>query len=97
MGVVLDNGHLDGYLVAMSEYTIAEARNSFTKLVDRAVAGEDVTITRRGKPVAKIVASAPRKGMSIDLQWLERVRVKPSGPNADGTPLVELMRREDRY
>jgi prevent-host-death family protein len=81
----------------MSEYTIAEARNSFTKLVDRALAGEEVTITRRGKPVAKIVPSAPRKGMSIDLEWLDRVRVKPSGPNADNTSLVELMRREDRY
>ena len=81
----------------MSEYTIAEARNGFTKLIDRALAGEEVTITRRGKPVAKIVPEGRAQGMSIDLEWLERVRVKPTGPNADMTSLVELMRREDPY
>ena len=82
----------------MAEYSIAQAKNNLPKLVDRAVAGEEVTITRRGKPLAKIVPSGPRQGMSIDLEWLKRVRVKPSGPNADDdTPLYELMRREDRY
>jgi prevent-host-death family protein len=81
----------------MTDYSIAEAKNNLPKLVDRAAAGEAVTITRRGKAVAKIVPVAEPKGMSIDLEWLERVRVKPSGPKADGTPLWELMRREDRY
>jgi prevent-host-death family protein len=81
----------------MAEYSIAEAKNNLPKLVDRAVAGEDVTITRRGKPLAKIVPSAPRKGMSIDLEWLERVRVKPSNPDYDGQTLVQMMRDEDRY
>jgi prevent-host-death family protein len=94
---ILDNGHLDGYLWSMSEYTVAEARDNFTKLIDRALAGEEVTITRRGKPVVAIVSKAPAAGLSIDLEWLDRVRVTPSGPNADGTPLWEVMRREERY
>ena len=81
----------------MSEYTIAEARNNFTKLVNKALAGEDVTITRRGKPMVKLVPEGPPKGMSIDLEWLERVRVKPSNPEYDGQALVEMMRNEDRY
>jgi prevent-host-death family protein len=81
----------------MSEYTIAEARNNFTKLVNKALAGEDVTITRRGKPMVKLVPEGRPKGMSIDLEWLERVRVKPSGPNADGRSLVAVMRDEDPY
>jgi len=81
----------------MSEYTVAEARDNFTKLIDRALAGEEVTITRRGKPVVAIVSKAPTRGLSIDLDWLDRVRVSPSGPNADGTSLVELMRGEERY
>jgi prevent-host-death family protein len=97
MPPVVDNGHLDGYLGAMSEYTVAEARDNFTKLINRALAGEEVTITRRGKPVVSFVRTEPKKGLSIDLEWLDRVRVKPTGPNADGTPLVELMRREERY
>ena len=94
---MLDNSHLDGYLVDMSEYTIAEARNNFTKLVDRALAGEEVTITRRGKPVVKLVPEGRPKGMSIDLEWLERVRVRPSNPDYDGQELIRLMRDEDPY
>jgi prevent-host-death family protein len=81
----------------MAEYSIAEAKNNLPKLVDRAVAGEEVTITRRGKPLVKIVPAAERKGMSIDLEWLDRVRVKPSNPDYDGQSLVRMMRDEDRY
>lgn len=81
----------------MADYSIADAKNNLPKLVDRAVAGEDVTITRRGKPLVKIVPTAPRKGMSIDLEWLERVRVKPSDPDYDGQTLYQMMRDEDRY
>ena len=81
----------------MSEYTIAQARNNFTKLVNKALAGEDVTITRRGKPMVKLGPEGRPKGMSIDLEWLDRVRVKPSNPDYDGQTLVEIMRNEDRY
>ena len=35
----------------MADYSIADAKNNLPKLVDRAVAGEEVTITRRGKPL----------------------------------------------
>ena len=81
----------------MSEYTIAEARNSFTKLIDRALAGEEVTITRRGRPVAKIVPQTHKQGMSIDLEWLDRVRVRPKNRDFDGPSLVQLMRDEDPF
>lgn len=40
----------------MAEYSIAEAKNKFTKLVQRAEQGEAVRITRRGKPVAVLVS-----------------------------------------
>jgi prevent-host-death family protein len=83
----------------MADYSIADAKNNLPKLVDRAVAGEEVTITRRGKPLVKMVPTAEPKGLTIDVEWLDRVRIKPSGPNADAddTSLVELMRRESRY
>jgi len=35
--------------------SIAEAKSRFSALVDRAAAGEETTITRHGKPVARIV------------------------------------------
>jgi prevent-host-death family protein len=38
---------------------IYEAKSRLSKLVERAEAGEEVILTRRGKPVAKIVNVAP--------------------------------------
>ena len=83
----------------MADYSIAEAKNNLPKLVDRAVAGEDVTITRRGKALVKLVSAAEPRRLTVDLEWLDRVRITPSGPNAtaDDTSLVEVMRREYRY
>ncbi len=37
-------------------YSIAEARSSLPRIVDQAEAGVEVQLTRRGKPVAAIVA-----------------------------------------
>jgi len=47
----------------MPTYSIAEAKDQFSRLVDRALAGEEVTITRHGKPVAELRARAtPERG-----------------------------------
>lgn len=37
-----------------------EAKNRFSELLDRVEKGEEVTITRHGKPVAKLVAAQTR-------------------------------------
>jgi prevent-host-death family protein len=39
----------------MAAVSAREANQQFSKLLQRAVAGEEVVITRRGKPVAKLV------------------------------------------
>lgn len=41
----------------MSAVSIAEARNTFTRLIRQAEDGEPVHITRRGEPVAVLVSS----------------------------------------
>lgn len=52
----------------MSEHSIAEARAHLSALIDRALAGETVVITRRGKPVATLTGpsgdkdAAPTRG-----------------------------------
>lgn len=38
----------------MATYGVAEAKNNFTHLLDRAESGEQITITRHGKPVAEL-------------------------------------------
>jgi prevent-host-death family protein len=35
--------------------SIAEAKSQFSAVVERATAGEEITITKHGKPVAKVV------------------------------------------
>ncbi len=86
----------------MSEYSIAEARNNLPKLVDRAVAGEEVTITRRGKPVAQLVArvSPPspidKPKSPYDVEWIKQHIVTPKTP-LDGGALVRQMRDDSRY
>jgi prevent-host-death family protein len=40
----------------VKKYSIAEARDNFTSLVHEAEAGATVELTRRGKPVAVLVA-----------------------------------------
>jgi prevent-host-death family protein len=44
----------------MAQYGVAEAKNNFTHLLDRVEAGENITITRHGKPVAELRA-APKQ------------------------------------
>jgi prevent-host-death family protein len=41
--------------------SIAEAKSQFSSVIDRAAAGEEVTITRHGKPIAKVVPILTRE------------------------------------
>jgi len=46
----------------MSRHSIADAKATLPRLIDRAMAGEDVVITRHGKPVAEIRPATTLKG-----------------------------------
>lgn len=64
----------------MSAYSVAYANNRLPTLIDKVLAGEEVIITRRGKPVAELrpVArqAAPVAGTH---EWLRaRTRARPS-------------------
>jgi antitoxin (DNA-binding transcriptional repressor) of toxin-antitoxin stability system len=73
-------------------------------LLDRALAGEEVTITRRGKPIARIapVSSASRllhgdlPRSPNDVEWLKRHMVKPA-VEIDSVEEIRRMRDEYRY
>ena len=79
----------------MASYSVAEAKNQLPKLLDRALAGEEVVVTRRGKAIARIVPES-NSGMRIDLEWLDRVRVKLEDPTIDFTAIIREM-RDERY
>jgi prevent-host-death family protein len=72
----------------MRHVGIKQARQELPDLIDRAEAGEEVVITRQGKPVAKLVA-APRTRKP--LPSLAEFR---DGIGRTGTPAVQLVREE---
>jgi len=45
--------------VGMPEIGAFDAKNSLGGLLDRVIRGEEITITRRGKPVARLVPALP--------------------------------------
>ena len=54
-----------------------EAKTHFSRLVERAEAGEEVVIARAGKPVARLVgyeAKVPERHFG---EWKGRVRIAP--------------------
>ncbi len=41
----------------MIKVSVAEAKNHFSELIVRAEAGEEISVTRHGRPVARLVAA----------------------------------------
>ena len=86
----------------MSTVSAREANQQFSRVLERAVAGEEVTITRRGVPVAKLVpvraadADAERKRkQQLALEWLRQEGLK-GGVVVDWTREELYDREADR-
>jgi prevent-host-death family protein len=77
-----------------------EAKTKLAELLDKVEAGESVTITRRGKAVAQLVAiksDDERSRMRALVEEIKRTRIgrgKPAGP---GTTIPELIKAGRRY
>lgn len=80
----------------MSTHGVAEAKNQLSKLIDRALKGEGIVITRRGEPVVELkpVRPAPRPITEADIEWLRARRVGRKMPRTDAGTLVREMRDE---
>jgi antitoxin (DNA-binding transcriptional repressor) of toxin-antitoxin stability system len=81
----------------MGAYSVADAKNNLSELIDRALEGEAVVVTRHGRPVVEIKAiqPAPRPITKADLEWLRAHRVRTRRPRESAGKLVERMRDED--
>jgi prevent-host-death family protein len=74
----------------MTTYSVAEAKNRLPALIDKAIEGEEVVITRHGKPVAELRPRGQRSARSsrVMLEWLwSRTRVR----RGSGITSVELL------
>lgn len=79
------NGLTCDTLPLVSEVTIRELRNHGGAVVDRVAAGERVTVTRAGKPVAELrPTGAPPVGAAVLLErWRRLPTVDPVALRAD--------------
>jgi antitoxin (DNA-binding transcriptional repressor) of toxin-antitoxin stability system len=81
----------------MSTYSDIEAKNRLPELIDLALAGEDVVITRQGQAVAqlKAVQAPARPVSSCDPDWLASRRARRLFRGEDAGVLVSRMRDEE--
>ena len=75
---------------------MADAKNRLPELIDRALQGESVVITRHGRPVAELrpIPRPARKITAAALDWLAEHRVGKRAREDAGT-FVSRMRDED--
>jgi prevent-host-death family protein len=76
----------------MKTATVGEIQKNFSRILKEIKAGEEIAVTRRGKPVAKITALGPTKEIDWPDFYNEAIEVKGK---AAGKIVIEG--REDRF
>lgn len=83
----------------MSSHSLAEAKNQLPQLIERALKGEAIVITRRGQPVVELKplrpAPAPRPITEADIEWLKARRALLPPSKVDAGTLISEMRDEE--
>ena len=73
---------------------VSEAEAQFASLLERVERGEEVVITREGKPVAKMVAPELTQGSGLTgNELLARLKMMRKGLSLDGLSWKELRDR----
>ncbi|MDB5422600.1 MAG: prevent-host-death family protein [Phenylobacterium sp.] len=77
----------------MTTYSVADAKNALPRLIDQALAGEEVIISRHGKPVVELrpALSGDAKAGSASYEWLRSGRVTPKGPPITSVELLNQI------
>jgi prevent-host-death family protein len=76
----------------MNNATVGEIQKNFAGVLKRIKAGEEITIVKRGKPVAKITALGPKNKIDWPDFYREAFELK-------GQPLSDVVTEErgDRF
>jgi prevent-host-death family protein len=80
----------------MSNVSIADAKARLSELVERVEAGDEVCITRRGKPVAKLTA-AKGKWQPVDAEALRALTSTMPKQKESAGDFMRRVRDSDRY
>jgi len=79
-----------------STTNLKEAKARLSELVDRAQAGETITISRRGRVVAQIMAS-PATRKAVNVQALRSVTQRLPRSEKDTDDTIRELRDRERY
>lgn len=79
-----------------STTNLKEAKARLSELVDRAQAGETITISRRGRVVAQIMAS-PATRKRVDVQALRAVTQRLAHSEEGSGELMRELRDRERF
>jgi prevent-host-death family protein len=60
----------------MTKVNIHQAKTHFSRLVERAAAGEEIVIARAGKPVVRLVPYAPKRATRRPGAMRGKIRIK---------------------
>jgi prevent-host-death family protein len=86
----------------MTTYSVADAKASLPRLIDRAMAGEEVIISRHGKPVAELrparaaLPTASPKARAAFYEWLAARRAIPRAGAPTSVELLDMIYDEPR-
>jgi prevent-host-death family protein len=82
----------------MTKHSVVDAKNNLSKLIDRALKGENVVITRHGQPMAELrPVSRPAKPITPEaLDWLKERRERRPAVRSESGMLMSRLRGEWR-
>lgn len=77
----------------MSSVSAYDAKTHLSALLERAEAGEAITITKHGRPVARLVPATSRVGLAALAQQMRALRSSLDATSVDIRELVDESRR----
>lgn len=77
----------------MDQYSVAQAKAHLSEILDKVEAGQEVVITRRGKPVAR-VSGTRRAKRPLDFAAIDAFRRKTPMQKESAADLIRRMRDE---
>lgn len=78
----------------MQTVTLAEAKAQLSRLIEQVEAGEEITITKRGRPVVRLVAAIP---VRQQLPSLVEFRAQQPEQMESAGDFIRRLRDTDRY
>ncbi|MHB8973417.1 MAG: type II toxin-antitoxin system Phd/YefM family antitoxin [Pirellulaceae bacterium] len=68
-----------------------QAKTHFSELLERVAAGEEITITRHGAPVARLVPARPISSAESRREAIRKMRELASRNRLDGVRIKDLL------